>query len=69
MLVHFSLLFLSPAESIFEEDDEKIARKKSAKISVLKGEGNKLFLPGGKQPNIDQPSLLENLDDNSELLE
>lgn len=62
------------ADSIFEEsgDKENAARKKSAKISVLNDdEEEALFLPGGEKTNgsqVIQPSVLENLEDNSELL-
>lgn len=61
------------ADSIFEEDGGKEKQvHKSAKISVLKEEERDLFIPGGEKQDEhsqeNQSSLLNELEDNSELL-
>lgn len=60
------------ADSIFEDDKEKQVRK-SAKISMLKDEESDLFVPAGRKTGGEgepqnQHSLLDELEDNSELL-
>ena len=63
------------ADSIFDDDGDGKGKqvRKSAKISVLKDEESDLFVPAGKtdgkeESQENQHSLLDELEDNSELL-
>ena len=66
--------FFFLVDSIFEEsEDKEKAVKKSAKISVLEDEGEQLLLAGGERSGSSQGnptgnSLLDSVEDNSELL-